>query len=100
MKREILCQECGSKQHPMHPEDVLNGMKRRVVSLLVRKPPVHGLTVITDKAPAEFHPLRSLVCDHCNTPISDGTGAVAVTWWNTNREGEPGNWEQEYTYER
>lgn len=91
MKREILCQECAVKIRPMHPEDVMTGINRREVTLLVKKPEVHGLEIN-----GVFEPLRSLVCDHCNTPINDGTGATAVTWWNTNREHEPGPWEEEF----
>ena len=92
MKREIVCEECAKSTRPMHPEDVLQWMQRRTVTLAAaKKPEVHGIEVN-----GEFTPMRSLVCDRCNTPISDGTGAVAVTWWNKNREGEPGPWEEEY----
>lgn len=93
MKREILCADCAAKTVPMHREDVLNGFHRRIVRLLVKKPNEHGITVN-----GTFHPLRSLVCDHCDCPINDGTGASAVTWWNEHRESEPGNWEQEYAF--
>lgn len=97
MKREILCKECATKQVPMHSEDVLNRFHRRAVELLVKKPAVHGITVI-EGVKTEFHPLRSLVCDHCDQPLNDGSGAVAVTWWNEHRESEPGDWEKEYRY--
>lgn len=92
MKREILCADCAKKVVPMHPQDVLDGFHRRIVPLLAKKPEVHGVTVN-----GEFHPMRSLVCDHCATPISDGTVAAAVTWWCEHREGEPERWEKEYT---
>jgi hypothetical protein len=91
MKREILCVACAAKTVPMHPQDVLNGFKRRITPLAVKKPDHHGLTIN-----GEFKPLRSLVCDHCAQPITDGTRASAVTWWNTHREDEPGLWEEEY----
>ena len=100
MKREILCEKCATKQVPMHPEDVLNGFKRRIVSLRVAKPEGHGIETITidDKGAKErsFEALPSIVCDHCGEAIRDGENVKAVTWWNTNREVEPGPWEDDY----
>lgn len=97
MTRSIVCKACAAKQRPMHPEDVLNGFHRRTVDLLaVKKPDEHGITVIED-GKRTYTALRSLMCDTCNEPITDGTGAVAVTYWNEHREGEPGNWEKVYS---
>lgn len=91
MKREILCTECAAGIRPMHPQDVVDGFKRREVDLIAKKPAKHGFSVN-----GKFEELRSLICDGCSKPITDGTGAVAVTYWNTHREGEPGPWEEEY----
>lgn len=74
MKREILCLDC-HRLAPMHPEDVLNGFTRRFTPLKVS---------------------LSLVCDHCASPINQGEPAMAITWWNINREEPPWFWEVEY----
>jgi hypothetical protein len=37
------------------------------------------------------------VCDLCNDTIPDGSPAVAVTMWRSDREETPGNWEKEYS---
>lgn len=95
MTRSIVCKACAARQRPMHPLDVLDGFHRRTVDLLAKKPAEHGITVI-EGGKTTYTELRSLMCDTCNEPITDGTGAVAVTYWNENREGEPGNWEKEY----
>lgn len=95
MKREILCEACEKKAHPMHPEDVTMGFKRRRVKIAAKKPEIHGVE-ITEKGVTTFYP-SSLTCDHCDRYIADGRPAFAVTWWNTNREEEPGAWEKDYS---
>ena len=92
MKREILCETCHGKRVGTHPEDAANGWLSRSVRIKVKKPDVHGITLN-----GTFESLKSIVCDHCGSAIADGQEALAVTQWNTNREGEPGNWEQGYS---
>jgi hypothetical protein len=79
----------------MHPEDVAIGMKRRTVRLIAQKPEHHTVEILSGSH-REVRNLPSLLCDHCNNPISNGADALAVTWWNENREPEPRNWEIEY----
>jgi hypothetical protein len=94
MRREILCESCHEKSRSRgaHPEDVANGWLSRSVRIKVKKPDVHGITI--DDV---FESIKTIRCDHCNVAIADGQEAYAVTEWNTNREGEPFNWEQEYS---
>lgn len=74
MSRAIICPAC-HKLKPMHPDDVMAGFKRRIVFLRLTCSPV---------------------CDRCDRPINAGEQAVAVTYWNEHREGEPRIWEHEY----
>lgn len=87
MKREIVCTKCGELR-PMHPEDVMNGFHRRRTVLQAKRPSDHGLAIN-----GEFHPLASLICDHCGEKINDGDGAVAITMW---QGVEPYFWESDY----
>lgn len=102
MKREILCEKCGAHVAPVHPADVAMGFKRRIVALKIQKPANHGIETITiddrGKRDRKFEALPSIFCDRCDKPLTDGDSAQAVTWWNTNREGEPGPWEENYRY--
>lgn len=90
MKRDILCANCGAAYRP-HPADTAMGFRVRFVKLSIRKPEKHGIT-----ENGEFQPLATIVCDHCGASIVDGSPAVALTMWNTNREGTPGLWEHEF----
>lgn len=94
MKREILCPKC-SLGYDLHPLDYQGGFHMRRVAIVAQRPSEHGLTIKTD-GHSVFTPMATLVCDHCAAPIHDGENAVAVTTWNGNREGEPGEWEKEY----
>lgn len=97
MKREILCGECDQRTRPMHPEDVVNGYKRRRTQIRAKKPEVHTTTVTSPGLEPVVTHHASLICDGCGLPIEDGVDAYAHTTWNTHREpGEPQNWEQEY----
>lgn len=94
MTRYILCPECGGK-FKLHPEDHTKGFTMRKIPIIARKPEnleiVIHMSIVTEKIPVTI-----LVCDHCNVSIPDGSPAMAVTLWNEEVEGEPGNWEQEY----
>ena len=39
---------------------------------------------------------QHLRCDYCNAEIIPGDEVIAQTQWNTNREGTPYDWEQEF----
>jgi hypothetical protein len=93
MIRRIICKEC---HRPQHPEDVANGWKQRTVEIVTKKPADHSIT-ICEGAVKTVHPLASIVCDGCNKTLSDGAIALAVTQWQSKREGEPLNWEQEFS---
>jgi len=97
MIRRIHCEECDRKTRPQHPEDVAMGWKRRRVQLRAKKPPVHDVKIIVNGELKHTQHLPSLVCDACNAPLPDVTPAFALTEWQENREGEPGQWEKEYT---
>lgn len=91
MTRYLYCPKCGAA-YKLHPQDALDGFRARVVKLpKAEKPKDHGLRIN-----GEFMPLSELVCDACSDVIPSGSPAVAVTMWNTNREGTPGNWEHEF----
>lgn len=92
MNRHILCRACGERQRTqaMHPEDKAMGWKRRFAYISGAVPTGHGF-----KLNGEFHPLFDIHCDGCDKPIT-GEIAIARTMWNTNREGEPRQWESEY----
>lgn len=96
MIRKILCAECNRKSRPQYPEDVARGWKWRTVQIQIKKPEVHQIKMIADGVEEAVN-LPSIVCDICNAPLADGTPAYALTKWNTNREGEPGPWEKEFT---
>lgn len=97
MKREILCPDCSKKMPPMHPDDVMAGIERRMrIVGRVKKPKEHTIVTHEQGKPAEVINLPWIACDHCNTPLFDGAPAVAVTWWRPAREGEPDNWENQY----
>jgi hypothetical protein len=84
----------------MHPEDVMMGFnRRRVVIERARKPQDHAISTFVGESLGAMklesvEQLASLVCDHCNEPIKDGSKCVAVTMW---REQEPEPWENDYT---
>ncbi len=101
MTRQIICKACWDKRGPMHPEDVLAGWKQRVVFGAFKKPPVHEVKFYTGNTMdnlklKETRTLPSLLCDYCGEPITDSSGAVAITMWRPEREGEPGDWENSY----
>jgi len=93
MIRRILCPPCGKERAWVHPDDKAAGLVMRTVKLRVKKPKLHGMTMN-----GEFRPLPSLLCDSCDQPIADGAEALAVTYWNTKREGEPGPWEEDFRH--
>jgi hypothetical protein len=93
MKREILCVICGAQRSArLHPDDAAAGFDQRSTLIeAVKVPKGHGLTVNGD-----FSPMKNIRCDRCDSVIDDGSPAVALTMWNTNREAEPRLWETEY----
>lgn len=95
MTRQLLCKACGNKT-TLHPEDYANDWHLRKVSITGKKPADHAVTILTPTEPAKRIALSSLVCDLCNENLNDGDRIIAVTMWDSNREGEPLNWEQEY----
>jgi hypothetical protein len=74
MTRTIHCLKCGELK-PLDPLDVVAGFKRR-------------------RTPIKSN--QSLACDMCNTPLPEGTDAIATTMWRE-REGEPERWEDRYS---
>ena len=97
MIRKIECLECwrSLEMMPTPTEDVAAGWKRRVVTIRAKKPADHQITIHSGDE-TETVNLASVMCDLCGAPIPDGAEAKAVTMWNENREGEPGNWEMDY----
>lgn len=93
MKREILCPDCAANLPlALDVEDRANGFTFRTVALDgVKTPPNHGIEINGKR-----ETLSAIHCDRCNETIPDGSPAVAVTTWNTNREGEPRAWEGQY----
>lgn len=97
MIRKIICGDCRNKLGPQHPEDVANGFAQRIVRIsAAKKPDEHQIKTIMG-ADVYVENVPSLMCDHCNAKLGDGIEIFALTIWNTNREGEPGNWEQQYS---
>lgn len=101
MKREIVCPSCYAKRGTTHPEDAALGFTHRVVIGRASKPDDHNVKIYAgDKLDSmslvETINCETLVCDHCNDPVMDGQEAVAITTWQPEREGTPGNWEKEY----
>jgi len=96
MIRKILCEECDKSTGPWHPEDVAAGWKRRRVQIRTKKPPVHDITVITERG-KHITQLDTLHCDICNAPLPDGTAAFALTEWQKHREDEPWPWEKGFS---
>lgn len=90
MKREILCPKCG-RGYQLHPLDVRDGYQMRRVVIRIRTPADHGFTVNGD-----FSPMRHIHCDHCDCEMAEHDTGIAVTTWNSHKEGEPGNWEGKY----
>lgn len=73
MTRDILCPDCG--QPTLTPaEDISMGVKSRRVHI---------------------HINRYCCCDRCAMRLEPGNEAVAVTTWRG--EGEPWNWETDYS---
>lgn len=101
MTRQIICRACYEKRGPMHPEDVLAGWNQRFVHGHAKKPAGHEIKIYTGgsldklKLDKTIRP-ASLVCDHCNEQLPDGTGSVAITMWRPARESEPDDWEKKY----
>jgi hypothetical protein len=101
MNREIICQSCGSKLKPLHPEDVKNGFKRRVVDIVAKRPEDHKITELAgpdldNMAVVTITMLPTLQCDRCGTPIPDGQPCKALTMWRASKEPEPCEWESEF----
>lgn len=96
MIRRIHCEACDKEARPMHPEDVAMGWKRRRVEIIAKKPAEHTVTTTVGGEKPVVANLPSIYCDQCGDPVKDGERAVAITEWQTSREGEPGPWEQEY----
>lgn len=95
MVRRIHCEECDRKTRPQHHEDVALGWKRRRLEIRAKKPEEHSVIIVAGSQISR-QILSTLHCDMCNVALPDGTRAIALTEWNTNREGEPGPWEQDY----
>lgn len=83
----------------LHPEDVADGwrMRRRTIDKAKRHDH-HQIEIHVVGEPASIIPVPVLVCDFCNDEIPVGDRAVAVTMWQL-PEGEPGDWEREFTIE-
>lgn len=101
MTRIIICLACFKKRGPMHHEDVVAGWTQRIVTGQAHKPAEHNVKFYEGKSLdslklTKTQELSSLVCDHCNTPIPDGTDAKAITMWRPSREVEPLDWEKDY----
>jgi len=65
------------------------GLRMRKVEIVsVKKPDDHGYTMN-----GRFHPVDHVMCDQCQTPIHNGTKAIAVTQWRKDREPQPQCWE-------
>lgn len=99
MIRKIHCQDCRDSLQ-LHSLDVRAGWKlRRVIIEKSKIPPNHTVTIssLSEDVPTKVIPLTQLVCDQCNAEIPIGTRSYASTMWLNTREGEPGNWEAEFT---
>lgn len=98
--RRIVCSECRTAAtQPMHPEDVVMGFKRRIVTISRSKRP-EGLATKEIVYRPDGHQdvtireVTSMLCDHCGEVIAYGEPVTAVTMW---RGDEPPEWEKEYT---
>jgi hypothetical protein len=87
MTRYILCKPCGLK-FKLDPEDVETGWHLRKVTGVGQKPADHAIKVNDRRID-----IPSLLCDHCNDELPNGSAVIAVTMW---RGAEPGTWETEY----
>jgi len=92
MQRAIHCSNCGHLiGRELSSEDMARNFVIRFVRLIVKCPESHGIEVN-----GVFEPMDSIHCDLCNTEILDGEIAWARTIWNSNREGTPGPWENDF----
>lgn len=96
MVRRIHCGTCDKNTRPQHPEDVAVGWQRRRVEIRAKKPAQHNIQILESGKTEQVISLPSIVCDGCGEALRDGSKAYAITEWRKDREGEPGQWEQEY----
>lgn len=101
MKREILCPKCGADYYLLHVDRQRGFQMRRTEIPRVKTPPGLGISTVTMEhgqvTDSEYQPRYEIHCDICDGIVPEGTPVLAATTWNVFREGEPENWEKEYT---
>lgn len=99
MKREFVCRKCADTGPKLKlgvsPLKTDPGFFKRTTLGLTKQPEERNREISINGVKHALS-LEHFNCDHCDKEIKPGTEAIAITTWNSERESEPLQWEEEY----